>query len=80
MCLVIRGESPCSMTKTRERPLKLDSIERPLKMMKTFLYHLNSSFRSQDIYIFVLTLWSCRKNGLIRNIRLISKFITSQRG
>ena len=47
MCLVIRGESPCSMTKTRERPLKLDShipkkncficfIESPLKMMKIF--------------------------------------------
>ena len=25
MCLVIRGQSPCSITKTRERPLKLDS-------------------------------------------------------
>ena len=32
-------------------------------------------FRSQDIYIFVLTFWSCRKD-LIRNMRLISKFIT----
>ena len=30
--------------------------------------------------IFVLTFWSFRKNGLIRNIRLISKFMTSQPG
>ena len=37
-------------------------------------------FHSQDIYIFVLTFWSCRKNDLIRNIRLISKFITPQLG
>ena len=25
------------------------------------LFHFKSSFRSQDIYIFVLTFWSCRK-------------------
>ena len=30
--------------------------------------------------MFVLTFWSCRKNRLIRKIRLISKFITSQPG
>ena len=27
-----------------------------------------------------MTLWSCRKQGLIRKIRLISKFMTSQTG
>ena len=55
--------------------------ESPLKMMKNaFLFHLESSFRSQDIYIFVLTFWSYRKNGLIRNIRLISNFMTLQPG
>ena len=27
-----------------------------------------------------MTFWSCRKNGLIRKIRLISKFMTSQPG
>ena len=37
---------------------------------KCFLFHLKSSFSSQDIYIFVSTCWSCRKNGLIRKIRL----------
>ena len=28
---------------------------------KCFLFHLKSSFRSQDILIFVLSFWSCRK-------------------
>ena len=28
--------------------------------------------------MFVLTFWACRKNGLIRKIRLTSKFMTSQ--
>ena len=27
-----------------------------------------------------MTFWSCRKNGLIRKIRLTSKFMTSQPG
>ena len=26
---------------------------------KCFLFHLKSSFRSQDIEVFVLTFWSC---------------------
>ena len=30
--------------------------------------------------IFVLVFWSCRKNGLIRNIRLVSKSMTSKLG
>ena len=47
---------------------------------KCFLFHLKSSFRSRDIWIFVLNFWSCRENGLIRKIRLISKFMTSQPG
>ena len=33
-----------------------------------FLFHLKSSFRSLDIYTFVLTFWACWKHGLIRNI------------
>ena len=33
---------------------------------KYFLFHLKSFFRSQDIDIFVLTFWSCRRNALIR--------------
>ena len=41
---------------------------------KWFLFHLKSSFRSWDIWVFVLTFWPCRKNDLIRNIKLISKF------
>ena len=50
-------------------------------MMKdAFLLHLKNSFRSQDIEVFIMTFWSYRKNGLIRKIRLISKFMTSQPG
>ena len=45
---------------------------------KCFVFHLESSFHSQDIQIFVLTFWSSRKNGLIRKIKLILKFMMSQ--
>ena len=38
------------------------------------------AIRSQEIYVFVMTFWSCRKNGLTRKIMLISKFMTSQPG
>ena len=56
-------------------------IESPLKNdEKCFLFHLKSSFRSQYISVFVTTFWSCRKNGLIRKIRLTSKFMTLQPG
>ena len=47
---------------------------------KCFLFYLKSSFRSQDILVFVMAFWSCRKNSLIRKIRFISKFMTSQPG
>ena len=45
---------------------------------KCFLFHLKSFFRSQDIWDFISTFWSCRKNGLIWKIRLTSKLIMSQ--
>ena len=47
---------------------------------KCFLFHLKSFFRSQDIKPFVKTFWSCRKECLIRKIRLTSKLMTSQPG
>ena len=47
---------------------------------KCFLFHHKSRLRSQHIQSFLLTFWSCRKNGLIRKIRLISKFMMSQPG
>ena len=47
---------------------------------KCFLFHLKSSFRSQDIKVFVTTFWAFRKNDLIKKIRLTSKFMTSQPG
>ena len=45
---------------------------------KCFLFYLKSSFHSEDISVFVTTFWSCRENGLIRRIRLTSKFMASQ--
>ena len=49
--------------------------EHPLK--KCLLFHLKGSLRSQDIYIFVFNFWSYIKNGLIRKIRSVSKFMSS---
>ena len=46
------------------KPFKIDS--------KCFLLHFKSSFRSQDIWIFVLAFCSCGKNGSTRNVRLIT--------
>ena len=70
--------------------LKLDSHlpklfyllqQKPLKNDEKFvLFNLKSSFRSQDIQIFVLNVWSCRKGNLIKKIRLVSKFVTWQPG
>ena len=45
-----------------------------------FKFHLKSSFCSQDNESFVLTFWKFLKNGLIREKRLISEFMTLQRG
>ena len=47
---------------------------------KWFLFHLKSSFRSQDTWVFVTTFWLYRKNDLIRKIRLTAKFMTSLPG
>ena len=35
---------------------------------KWFLFHLKSSLHYKDIQIFLLTFWSCSKNGLTRKI------------
>ena len=47
---------------------------------KSFFFRLKSYFCSQDISVFVMTFWSCRKNDLIRKTRLTSKFMTWQLG
>ena len=40
---------------------------KPLKSDENcFLFHLENYYRSQDIYVFVLTFLPCRKNGLTR--------------
>ena len=45
-----------------------------------FLFHLKSSFLSSDIQILVLTFSAMWENDLIRKLRLISKFMTSDPG
>ena len=47
---------------------------------KCSLFHLKSSFRSEDIYVFVTTFSLSTKNSSIRKIRLTSKFMASQPG
>ena len=45
-----------------------------LKTLKNgFHFILKSSFRSQDIQVFIMTIRSCSKNGFIRKTRLIFK-------
>ena len=56
------------------------SMKALYKRWEMLFFHLKSSFCSQDIWMFLLPFWSCRKDDLIRKIRLISKFMTSQPG
>ena len=52
-----------------------------LKMIKNaFYFILKAPFVLKTFKLFVLTSWSCRKSGLIRDFGLISKFMTSQTG
>ena len=48
----------------------------PTKIINVFLFHIKSSFCSQDISIFVLIFSARRRNGLNRKIGLISKFMS----
>ena len=52
--------------------------ENPLTMMKYAFYFILKALCV--LKICVLIFWLCRKDGLIRNIRLISKLMTSQPG
>ena len=36
---------------------QFSAAESPLKMMKMLFIHVESSFRSQDIYVFIFTFW-----------------------
>ena len=47
--------------------------ESPLKTMKNAFH-----FILNVLFVLKIFIWLCRKNSLIRKIRLISKFITSQ--
>ena len=50
----------------------------PLKMMKNAFYFTLKALFLHKIFKFSVNFWSRRKNGLIRKIRLTSKFMTSQ--
>ena len=87
-CSTYSDNELVTICKIKTNYLKLDS-HLPNKLLfasmtalkndeKCFLFHLKSSFRFQNICIFILAFWSYRKNGLIRKIRLISNFTTSQ--
>ena len=45
-----------------------------------FLFHVKAIFILKIFQFLVTTFWSCRKNSLIRKIRLISNYMTSQPG
>ena len=62
-----------------EKGCVIRSIERPLNMMKNAFYFILKALFFLSRYLnFVMTFWSCRKNSLIRKIRLTS--MTSQPG
>ena len=50
------------------------------KLMKNAFYFILEALFVLKIFNFVLTFWACRKNGLIRKIKLISKSMTSEPG
>ena len=55
----------------------------PFKNDEKYFYlslYLKNSSHSQDIKCFAMNFWSCTENGLIKKIRLISKFMSSQPG
>ena len=55
--------------------------ESPLKMIKnTFDFMLKAFFVFKIFEFFLLILWSSIRNSLIRKIRLILKFLTTQSG
>ena len=49
-------------------------------MGNTFYFILKALFIFKIFPFFVATFWSCRENGLIRKIKLTSKFMASQPG
>ena len=49
-------------------------------MENAFYFILKALFILEIFQFFVTTFWSCRENGLIRKVRLTSKFMTSQPG
>ena len=51
-----------------------------IALQKCFLFHLKSFFSFSRYLNFFLGFLACRKDGLMRKLSLISKFMTSQPG
>ena len=49
-------------------------------MGNAFYFILKALFILEIFQFFVTTFWSCRENGLIRKVKLTSKFMASQPG
>ena len=69
---------PYSRTLTFQKNSVICLIESPLKMMKYAFYFILKALFVLRYLNFYLHFLVFKKNGLIRKIRLISKFITSQ--
>ena len=54
--------------------------ESPLKLVKNAFYFILKALFVLKIFRFLLTFWACIPNSLIRKVRLILKFMTSQPG
>ena len=54
--------------------------ESPLKMMKNAFYFMLKAIFALQIFTFLPYLFDHVENGLIRKLRLISKYMTSQVG
>ena len=53
------GRQECGINGALSGLIQFLTTGSPLKNEKYFLFHFKSSFRSQDIYVFVLNVWSC---------------------
>ena len=78
------SKRPSAVIKVRLSPSKRNCFicfnESPLKMVKNDFYFILKALFVLKIFKFLSCLFGHAKSSLIRNIKLISKFITSQAG
>ena len=64
--IVIRKALDTRKDKTISTDVLIELVE---CVLENKIFYLKSSFRSQDMEVFAMTFWSCRKNGWIRKIK-----------